>query len=357
MLARLLSRSTRLTKNERTFGWMKQLCCMNGQQKLAFLRHQIEVQLFPLVKGKVALFGLPCHGNIGDTYIAMGELSFLKSIGAKVIYTKMGIDSTPLPDLPHDCTILLQGGGDFGDVWRGIQECRLAVLRKYQNYKIIIFPQSVFYENNSYKENDAKALKNCTDLTICARDYYSYEVLKQCFHNNILLVPDMAFFIPSASLRKHMLPMTKQTLFLKRVDKELNQKEMSDMFRNRGDSKASLIVSDWPTIDNNLWCIRLNLWMVGITDALLLRKMSWMASFMRKLTTWQMINVTYPIVAKRGVQFLSLFNNLYLTRLHSAILAVLLDKKFALLDNSYHKNRYFYETWLKDLDLAQFLYS
>lgn len=327
---------------------------MNNQEKLAFLRHQIETQLYPLVKGKVALFGLPCHGNIGDTYIAMGELSFLKSTGANIIYMKMLIDSTPLPDLPYDCTILLQGGGDFGDVWRGIQECRLAVLEKYQNHKIVIFPQSVFYENDSYMKGDAEALKKCADLTICARDHYSYEVLKKSFHNNILLVPDMAFYISPTRLRKHILPVTKHTLFLKRVDKERNQIEMFNVLENRIISETSLIVSDWPTVKNNLWCLRLNLWMVGITDAFLLRKMSCMASLIRKLTVWQMIHVAYPIVAKRGVQFLSVFQNLYLTRLHSAILAVLLDKNFVLLDNSYHKNRNVYDTWLKDLDYAQF---
>ena len=54
------------------------------------------------------------------------------------------------------------------------------------------------------------------------------------------------------------------------------------------------------------------------------------------------------------MMFLSVFQNLYLTRLHSAILAVLLDKNFVLLDNSYHKNRNVYVTWLKDLDFAQF---
>lgn len=327
---------------------------MNSQQKITFLRQQIKCQLTPLIKGKVALFGLPCHGNIGDTYIAMGELTFLKSIGAKIIYMKQMIDSTPLPDLPQDCTILLQGGGDFGDVWRGIQECRLAVLEKYKNHKTIIFPQSVFYENESYLVNDALLLNQCANLTICVRDFYSYEVLKSHFQNNILLTPDMAFYISPEKLRKHMLAPTKQTLFLRRGDKERMLEDTSDMLLKENESEGALCVSDWPTARNNLWCLRLNRWLVGITDAFLLRKMFGVAAVMRRLAIWEMMYVAYPVVAKRGVQFLSVFQNMYLTRLHSAILAVLLDKKFVLLDNSYHKNRNVYETWLRDLDSARF---
>lgn len=324
---------------------------MNSKTKIDIFRQLIFHRISPLIGGRVALFGLPCHGNIGDTYIATGELSFLKQIGAKIIYKKMLIDSTPLPNLPSDCTILLQGGGDFGDVWRGIQECRLKVLDKYKDHKIVIFPQSVFYNETSLVRKDSALLAKCTNLTICARDNYSFEFLKNNFKNEILLVPDMAFFIPVCSLKKHCVRSADQALYLKRIDKEQNMAEQCELLV---ESNIPLIISDWPTVKNDLWCLRLNLYMVGFTDALLLRKMFMMASLMRKLTVWQMIHVAYPIVSKQGVAFLSSFKTLYLTRLHSAILSLLIGKEFVLLDNSYHKNQNFYETWLKDCDLAEF---
>ena len=59
---------------------------MNAQTKVLSLRKLILENLSPLIGGRVALFGLPCHGNTGDTYIAMGELAFLQFVGAKVIY-------------------------------------------------------------------------------------------------------------------------------------------------------------------------------------------------------------------------------------------------------------------------------
>jgi exopolysaccharide biosynthesis predicted pyruvyltransferase EpsI len=49
---------------------------------------------------------------------------------------------------------------------------------------------------NSYKLllKDAEIFNQHPDLTICARDNYSYDLLKKYFVNNkILLLPDMAF--------------------------------------------------------------------------------------------------------------------------------------------------------------------
>ncbi len=327
---------------------------MDAKTKVDKLCHQIQSQLSSLVGATVALFGLPCHGNIGDTYIALGELSFLKSVGAKIIYKKMLIDSTPLPKLPVDCIILLQGGGDFGDVWRGIQECRLAVLEKYKYHKIVIFPQSVFYADELLLKKDAAVLNECRDLTICARDQYSFGVLKKYFSNNILLVPDMAFFMPRSFLLKACRPVTHERLFLKRIDKEASSNQ-DCLYKSQIDSdKDNWTISDWPTIRNDILCLRWNLRMVGWTDALLLRKLYKVASILRWLTIAHMLYIVYPIVAKAGIHFLSSYKELYLTRLHSAILAVLLGRKCVILDNSYHKNRNFFETWLYDLDSACF---
>jgi pyruvyl transferase EpsO len=61
-----------------------------------------------------------------------------------------------------------------------------------------------------------------------------------------------------------------------------------------------------------------------------------------------------PYMIKTGVGFVSKYNKIYTTRLHGAILCCLLGKPFVLFDNSYGKNRSFFETWLSDLDGAEF---
>lgn len=321
---------------------------MNFESKITNLRAKISEQLKPLIHGrKVALFGLPCHGNMGDTYISLGEFAFIKDCRAQILYMKMLIDSSSLPDLPDDCVILLQGGGDFGDVWRGIQDVRLSVIQYYATHKIIIFPQTVFYENNLLCQQDVDILKRCPDLTICVRDYKSYEFALKFFHNNILLVPDMAFYISVENLRKYKVKPNLGTLYLKRVDKEFNNEQTH--------IPSDAIVSDWPTVGNRQFYLQWNLRLIGYADGFRIRNINFMSHLLRKLAVWEMLHVAYPLVEKLGVRFLSSYENLYLTRLHGAIVSTLLGKEFYLIDNSYHKNLYFYETWLSDLDGAHLI--
>jgi pyruvyl transferase EpsO len=58
---------------------------------------------------------------------------------------------------------------------------------------------------------------------------------------------------------------------------------------------------------------------------------------------------------REGVKQISKYENIYSTRLHVAILSVLLEKPFVFFDNSYGKNSAFFETWLSDLDGAKFI--
>lgn len=53
---------------------------------------------------------------------------------------------------------------------------------------------------------------------------------------------------------------------------------------------------------------------------------------------------------KEGVEFISPYKEIETTRLHGCILSILLDKNIILCDNSYGKNRNFYDTWLNDID-------
>ena len=317
---------------------------MNNEQKIKQLRNIIFETLAPIIGKKVALLGLPGHGNIGDTYISLGEFSLLKEIGVKCIYKKLLVDdANKLPSLPEDCTILMQGGGDFGDIWRGIQEARLTAIRKYKNHRIIIFPQTVFYLDLNNLKQDARLLEDCPDLIICARDKKSYEILSGSFKNKILLVPDMAFFIPVKYLRKFMAFPSKKSLYLKRIDKELNN-------CNYTIENISQDIKDWPTAQNSQFIIRLFFRFVGITDAFYLRKMFSVSEFIRKLSLFYLQWILYPYIAKTGVQFLSAYNVITVTRMHAAILAVLLNKPVNLVNNSYGKNKNFYDSWLTDLD-------
>lgn len=317
---------------------------MTSKDKIRELRQIIKLNLQRLVSNQVAIFGLPTHGNIGDTLISIGELEFLKDIGVECIYKRLLLDDNPrLPKLPKDCTILFQGGGDFGDVWRKIHENRLKIISNYPNNNIIIFPQSVHYNDNNLLIQDANFLSKFKKLTICARDEFSFDILSKNFRNKILLIPDMAFYIPTP-ITLNKFKTSSKHLYLKRTDKELVN------LLNINIDNAD--ISDWPTINNDLWQIKIVFKLIGLAAAFRIRRIFIVEKLLHHITSYYTIKWLYPHILKIGTEFITKYELLTLTRLHSAILATLLDKEFYLIDNAYGKNHNFYNTWLHNLEKA-----
>ena len=307
---------------------------MTSEEKIKLLSCEIYSKLTPLINSDYVLYDLPYHNNVGDLLIWQGELAFLKKFPYRLLdYCSRFTYRNN--DLPPSATILLHGGGNFGDIWRSAQDFRLRIIDKYPQNPIVVFPQTIFYEIINTLKNDAILMGKHKNLTICARDYVSYELLKKNFSNNILLVPDMAFCIPPVELKKYQVEVKDKTLFLKRSDHEL--KDINYVFQ----PNYPVIVSDWPAMEHQdimqfIMIVFLKLRMSSITD-----------SYSTYIYRDQLI--------KQGVRFVSQFNEIYTTRLHVAILSVLLGKPFYFFDNSYGKNKTFYETWLSDVEGINFI--
>jgi pyruvyl transferase EpsO len=231
----------------------------------------------------------------------------------------------------------MHGGGNFGDLWRRFQDFRLDIIKQYPNNKIIIFPQSVWYKDESQMSLDAEKMALHPNLTICARDKISYEFLKMHFSNNILLVPDMAFCIEQQKLKRYAVNPQKDILLLKRRDQELSSK--NDYHKDITE-EGKVEIHDWPTVEYS-----------SITT-----KIFFKIGFFGKSTTDKYANYIYkPYLIKTGVTFLSQYKYIYATRLHVAILSILLNKPFVFFDNSYGKNSSFYDTWLSNSDFIKFI--
>ena len=110
---------------------------------------------------------------------------------------------------------MLHGGGNFGDLWRDMQEFRLKVIERYPENRIIIFPQSVHYENIFLIKEDARKMAMHEKMVICARDLSSYNILRENFLNKILLLPDMAFCIDLDYLQKWSVDEKIKTLYVR----------------------------------------------------------------------------------------------------------------------------------------------
>jgi pyruvyl transferase EpsO len=251
-----------------------------------------------------------------------------------------------------DTLILLHGGGNLGDLWRDCQLFSLRIIEKYPHNKIIIFPQTVFYESEEVLYQDAKIMSAHENLTVCARDKVSYNTLKAHFDNNILLVPDMAFCIPPKRLLKHIVREKESVLFVKRKDKELSG-YCTDFIPPH--QHSSLKISDWPSFERTMLMNFILCKSLGVKRLLFRYRVP--TRLLDKMIDYYAEYVYKPLHIRIGVRFLSRYSRIFATRLHAAILSVLLYKPFVLLDNSYGKNRNFYETWLRDVEAIRFIHN
>lgn len=291
--------------------------------------------LLPLITCEYIFVDLPYYSNIGDTLIWKGTEDFLKSVPYKCIL-RASFQTFQYPALSEDTIILMMGGGNFGDLYAPHNELRRKVVQKYPNNRIIILPQTVYYEAAKNARRDAKVFRQHKHLTICARDKYSYRFLRAFgFSKNILLVPDMAFCINKEELLQYFRPCLDKDLLFQRVDKEKTDVSAISSMSNNYD------ISDWPNYAEPEP-------MVEHLYALI-REKKFKEADEYAVTTY------LPQKVKTGVEHISQYNRVFSNRLHGAILSVLLGKEVFILDNSYGKNSQYYNTWLKDFDNVHLL--
>lgn len=311
---------------------------MNVIEKKQQLMAIIKQRLIPYIDNDYVYFDLPYYNNLGDTLIWEGTKCFLKTLPYKCLYST-DIYFYVERSLSKDIIILLQGGGNFGDLYREHTDFRKKIIETYPENRIIILPQSVHYDNSLLIQEDAAFYALHKNVIICARDDYSYNFLKSNFRNTILLVPDMAFFI---DLSKYRIPQSKgKILYLRRFDKEFYKE---NQYR---DIPKTAEVADWPTIQRNMikyklidrafYPVKFLFWMLGY-------------KYKKQVEDFKRDKFYRRSYVQIGVNFISRYSLVYTTRLHVMILSILLNKTVVLLENSTGKLGHFYLTWLTDLD-------
>lgn len=218
------------------------------------------------------------------------------------------------------------------------------IIQTYVDNPIYILPQTVYYRGMENLLRDAELFGRHPRLTIVARDHVSYEHLKTHFSSNtIILAPDMAFCIPPEQLAPYAHPVIPgSALFLKRSDHECRQTDYAALI-----GAEQYDTRDWPPLEA-----------VGsserILNALCRLSRSRPLRFLMPATDAYAARYFKNDMVKQGVEFLSRYETIYTTRLHVAILCCLLGKPFTLFDNTYGKNKHFFDTWLSDVDGAVF---
>jgi len=317
--------------------------------KLDMLRRKIDASVLGLITDDYIYLDLPYYTNVGDILIWKGTEEFLKKNPYRCLY-RASIETYIKQRVPGNVIILLQGGGNFGDLWRRHVEFTLRIINEYPENRVIILPQTVYYENNDLAASDAEIFSKHENLTICARDYKSYELLNKFFNKNeIILVPDMAFYISSEFLESFSQKESDKALFFKRKDKEYLVYDYEKLI----DSNVRLEEHEWPSMEKEYMVMKIFSVLMLFNNFFVKNRRS--SRFVLLCIDWYANKVFMPILLARGIRFMSGYKYVYTTRLHGAILAVLLKKKVVFFDNSYGKNAAVYNAWLREFDDIRFI--
>lgn len=169
-------------------------------------------------KKRIILFNTPTHTNVGDHIIAEEEKEFFLEYLPE--YDVLEItDADFLNNYEHiyqyickEDIIVITGGGFLGTLWMEFGERYVRrVLKDYSDNKIIVFPQTMYFEDTESGKIEMIKTKeiyeNCSDLTVMLREKFSYNKAIDLFANCVEceLIPDivLAKKIKQVSCSKH----------------------------------------------------------------------------------------------------------------------------------------------------------
>jgi exopolysaccharide biosynthesis predicted pyruvyltransferase EpsI len=161
------------------------------------------------------LLDYPNHSNVGDSAIWLGEHVVLKHAGIPV---------SSIGDLFYDSweeiaqsvgnrTILIHGGGNFGDLWERHQIFRERLCKTFVNNRIIQLPQSIHFQDDAKRAASRETFRGHPDVHLMVRDRSSLEIAEEFAPNRSYLVPDAALCLPFQNAPLHNRPYDMLVLF------------------------------------------------------------------------------------------------------------------------------------------------
>ncbi|OOF50836.1 polysaccharide pyruvyl transferase [Rodentibacter trehalosifermentans] len=308
----------------------------------------LKQQLAPLAdlikdKNDVFYFDYPLHLNVGDLLIYHGTEQFFKDHHINVTLRRCEFDldiNEVRQKITPNTTILLHGGGNFGDLYPQHQKIREAMVQHFPNNRIIVLPQTLYFKDQKNLEKSAALFNQHTDCHLLARDERTAEAFKP-FSQNIALSPDMAHQLYGTLPTKQ--GNTGEQLYFLRKDIEASEVEKNIL----ATLPINANVKDWEDILTRLDSIVLALsWRVSKFANQ--RNWSWLKNGFHQF--W--FSYTKGIVKRVARVFLQ-HDQVITTRLHGHIFSCLLEIPNRVCDNAYGKNSGYANLWTKNIDFVE----
>lgn len=321
-----------------------------------------------------ALLDYPKYPNIGDHLIWLGTLFYLTdTLKTQIKYTASVWDFSAEKmeqRIGRDAPILLQGGGNMGDLWPIFQNFRERIVSQYKDRKIIILPQTIHFKDINNFKKAAEVFNAHPNLTIFARDSYSYKQAKEHFYNcRILQAPDMAFYMIGMPDLDFKIKPQNKILYHCRSDHE--------PFPPNAMNIPNLVQSDWVSYrwvhresikDSSEWywkipgTVRLyrEFWQQGISHPLeWLSRYQWEKSNPNLTKLDNIYNAEFHRQSWRymhfGIHQLKRHRVIVTNRTHGHISCIILGIPHVFSPGSYHKNESFYKTWTNQLPFCRWV--
>jgi pyruvyl transferase EpsO len=291
---------------------------------------------------RVALVNFPNHANAGDSAIWLGALASLRRMQVAVAYRSSWGTYEPQAlrrALGDGGVVLLQGGGNFGDLYPERQQAtRERVLADLSDLRTIQLPQSLHFDDPANLDRMRKLCESHSDFTLLVREESSLAYAKDHFDVPIELCPDLALALDTHPRRGeprvdvlHLARTDKESTGAEAVDPEGVTVERVDWLADLDDEPA------WPLSDR----LRLRL------NRALLKRSQASPSFTRN--TWKDSAMTFEPLARRWVaradEILARGRVVRTDRLHAHVLSLLQGIPHVIEDNSTGKVKAFHDTW------------
>lgn len=281
--------------------------------KICFLREKITEDRNTK---KVYIMMSADYGNLGDVAITYAQRKFIENnlkeykvieITLYDFYRKyLSIKNT----LNDKDIITIIGGGNNSDLYIEFEDVRRFIIKNFKKNKIISFPQTMDFKNQKELKKTVKIYSSNDNLYLFAREKKTYEKYKNNFKKNkIFLVPDIVL-----SLKKYDLERNRENiLFCLRNDKEkyISLENEEELIEKVKEKYKNIFFQDTHIGDKK----------IKIEDR---------EKNLREI--WDNFASSKIVVTDR---------------LHGLIFSVITGTPCIALDNSNHKIKETYETWLE----------
>jgi len=312
------------------------------------MKHQVLDGLAFLKAVPVIYVDFPLHYNVGDQLINQGTEAAFAALELNVIARlsllqlgHIGPDGESFVPNRHiamldrmmaeGATLVMHGGGNFGDIYRDHQAFREFLIQRYPGKPIVVLPQSVHFDTEQSKARAVRVMRGHGAIRMFLRDHESLRFARDECGVEASALPDMAQCLwQTPEFTKPLTGKGKGELVFARRDGE-----------EAGWVRANATECDWDDLitgtDNALRKLYRLREKAAITEGL-------------ALSSWRHWYHLRNRVTFRTANFFAQYDSVITDRLHGMILSTLLYRPLSFVDNRYGKLSRYYQAWLSGSD-------